>query len=87
MSKNSRDYYNKKIQSGNDKAFLRMLCDNLDIGVSILDEDLNYQFISNLVYESLGICPDDLSVGDPLSKCHDLMMACLLYTSPSPRDS
>ena len=81
MSKNSRDYYNKKIQSGNDKAFLRMLCDNLDIGVSILDEDLNYQFISNLVYESLDICPDDLSVGDPLSKCHDLMMASGLMTS------
>ena len=53
MSKNSRDDYNKKIQSGNDKAFLRMLRDNLDIGVSILDKDLNYQFISNLVYESL----------------------------------
>ena len=30
-----------------------MLCDNLNVGVSILDEDLNYQFISNLVYESL----------------------------------
>jgi len=80
VSKNSRDYYNKKIQSGHDKAFLRMLCDNLDIGVSILDEDLNYQFISNLVYESLDICPDDLSVGDPLSKCHDLMMASGLMT-------
>ena len=80
MSKNSRDYYNKKIQSGHDKAFLRMLCNNLDIGVSILDEDLNYQFISNLVYESLDICPDDLSVGDPLSKCHDLMMASGLMT-------
>ena len=80
MSKNSQDDYNKKIQSGNDKAFLRMLCDNLDIGVSILDKDLNYQFISNLVYESLDICPDDLSVGDPLSKCHDLMMASGLMT-------
>ena len=80
MSKNSQGDYSKKIQSGHDKAFLRMLCDNLDIGVSILDEDLNYQFISNLVYESLDICPDDLSVGDPLSKCHDLMMASGLMT-------
>jgi len=57
-----------------------MLCDNLDIGVSILDEDLNYQFISNIVYESLGISPDDLSVGDHLSKCHNIMMASGLMT-------
>jgi len=52
-----------------------MLCDNLDISVSILDEDLNYRFISSLVYEHLNISPDTLSVGDPLSKCHDLMIA------------
>jgi len=80
VSINSRDDYTKKIQSGHDKAFLRMLCDNLDIGVSILDEDLNYQFISNIVYESLGISPDDLSVGDHLSKCHNIMMASGLMT-------
>jgi len=70
-----QNIYDKKIQFGKDKAFLRMLCDTLDIGVSILDEDLNYQFISNLVYQDLDISPDDLSVGDPLSKCHDLMIA------------
>jgi len=71
----SQDNYDKKIEPGHEKAFLRMLCDNLDISVSILDEDLNYRFISSLVYEHLNISPDTLSVGDPLSKCHDLMIA------------
>ena len=75
MHDTSQQIYDKKIQQGHDKAFLQMLCDTLDIGVSILDEDLNYQFISNLVYQSLGISSDELTVGDPLSKCHDLMLA------------
>ena len=80
MPTTPQDIYDKKIQPGQDKAFLRMLCDTLDIGVSILDEDLNYQFISNLVYRDLRISPDDLSVGDPLSRCHELMIANGLMT-------
>jgi len=71
----SYDNYEKRIEPGHEKTFLRMLCDNLDISVSILDEDLTYRFISNLVYEQLNISPDTLSVGDSLSKCHDLMIA------------
>ncbi len=75
MPKNSLNHYDKKIQPGQDQQLLRMLCDTLDIGVSILDKDLNYRFISDLVYKQLDLCPDDLQVGDPLSKCHDLMLA------------
>jgi len=56
------------------EKFLNILCQHLDMGISIMDEDLNYQFISDGVYRQLGISPDDLHVGDPLSKCHDLML-------------
>ena len=75
MSKISSTTYDKKIEPGQDQALLRMLCDTLEIGTSILDENLNYRFISDLVYKQLDITVDDLQVGDPLSKCHDLMLA------------
>ena len=67
--------YDKKIQPGQDQKLLRMLCDTLEIGVSVLDKDLKYRFISEFVYKQLNIGPDELKVGDPLSKCHDLMFA------------
>ncbi|RKQ68835.1 signal transduction histidine kinase [Litorimonas taeanensis] len=54
--------------------FLDILCRHLDVSVSILDKDLNYQFISDAAYKQLGITPKQLKVGDPLSHCHDLMM-------------
>ena len=67
--------YDTKIQPGQDQQLLQMLCDTLEIGVSVLDKDLKYRFISDLVYKQLDICPEALMVGDPLSKCHDLMLA------------
>lgn len=54
---------------------LDYLCESLDISVSVLDQDLNYQFISSHTYEQLKIAPTDLKVGDPLSACHDAMFA------------
>ncbi len=80
MSKISSTTYDKKIEPGQDQALLRMLCDTLEIGTSILDENLNYRFISDLVYKQLDITVDDLQVGDSLSKCHDLMLANGLMT-------
>lgn len=59
---------------------LDFLCDHLDISVSVLDEDLNYQFISTKSYELLKIDPKDLKVGDPLSACHDAMFASGMLT-------
>ena len=70
----STDPYSRNIAPGRDTEFLRTLCDALDVGVSILDENLNYQFISNSVFRDLGVSKSELSVGDSLSKCHSLMM-------------
>ena len=75
MSENSATTYDKKIKPGQDQQLLRILCDTLEIGASILDENLNYRFISDIVYKQLGITDDELKVGDHLSKCHDLMLA------------
>lgn len=60
--------------------FLDMLCKHLDVSVSILDEDLTYQFISNATYKQLELKPGDLKVGDPLSRCHDLMLENGMFT-------
>ena len=66
--------YRKKVASGQDSKFLEILCNSLDVGVSILDEKLNYQFIGDAVYKSLNISTNELRVGDHLSRCHELML-------------
>ena len=68
------DPYRHHIVKGQDKIFLHALCDALDVNVSILDEDLNYQFIGDAVFKSLDIKPGAISVGDNLSQCHELMI-------------
>jgi len=70
-----QDPYKNKIAKGHDAEFLRLLCDSLDVGVSILDENLRYSFIGNAVYKNLKLSTDDLQIGDPLARCHDLMLA------------
>jgi len=70
----SANPYHHNIVAGRDSEFLRFLCDSLDVSVSILDQDLKYQFISKSVFRYLHIKEGELSVGDSLSKCHDLMM-------------
>ena len=67
-------FYRDKVASGQDSEFLEMLCNSLDVGVSILDENLNYQFIGDAVYKSLNISTNELRVGDHLSRCHELML-------------
>jgi len=71
----SQDIYDKRIQPGQEQLLLQMLCDTLDIGISIVDEDLRYRFISNVVYEQFRISPEDLQVGDPFAKSHELLLA------------
>ncbi len=60
--------------------YLNILSHNLQSGISVIDADMNYLFISQAVYRNLGITEDDLQPGDPLSKCHDLMLENGLFT-------
>ena len=57
-----------------DAEYARILSDHLVSGVSILDEQMNYVFISESVYDTIGIARDELVPGDHLSRCHDLMV-------------
>jgi len=51
----STDPYQHNIAPSQDAVFLRALCDALDVGVSILDKNLDYQFISKAVFRDLGM--------------------------------
>jgi len=57
-----------------DAEYTKILADNLMSGVSILDEDMNYLFISESTYENLDLDKGKLRPGDSLSKCHELMI-------------
>jgi len=63
-----------------DAEYLKILSETLLSGVSILDEDMNYLFLSNSVYNSIGATREQLKPGDPLSKCHEIMVANGLFT-------
>lgn len=63
-----------------DAEYAKILGETLVSGVSILDEDMNYLFISDSVYQNIGIARDQLSPGDPLTKCHELMLENGLFT-------
>lgn len=61
--------------------YAKILSETLASGVSILDENMNYLFISDSVYKNIGITHDQLGPGDPLSKCHELMVENGLFTA------
>ncbi len=50
-----------------------MLDQALDIGISILDEDLTYKYLNSAVYRELGISEDEIGPGDSLQTMHNLM--------------
>ncbi len=64
-----------------DAEYLKILAETLESGVSILDENMNYLFLSDAVYQNIGATRDQLKPGDPLSKCHDIMVANGLFTT------
>lgn len=78
MPNNQADTTAAKIRR--DAEYAKILAETLVSGVSILDEDMNYLFISDSVYSNVNITRDQLQPGDPLSKCHELMVANGLFT-------
>jgi len=64
-----------------DSEYLRILSETLESGVSILDENMNYLYLSDSVYSGIGATRDQLKPGDPLSKCHDIMFANGFFSS------
>jgi len=72
--------FSKRIVPNKDSEFIRLLDQALDVGVSILDENLIYQYIGREFYNQIQLHPSELNIGDPLSKTHELMKAKGLLT-------
>jgi PAS domain S-box-containing protein len=70
----------EQIINSRDAEYLKILAETLQSGVSILDENMNYLFLSDSVYENIGTTPSELGPGDPLSKCHEIMVQNGLFT-------
>ena len=62
------------IKSGHEIEILEALASSLTGSISILDENLDYCFLSPATYTNMGFSADELKVGDNLSDCHKLMV-------------
>ena len=61
------------VEPGQEREFLNMILQNLDVGVAILDEDMRYRLLSNASIRQLKLGEGDIQLGDPLSKMHAVM--------------
>ena len=59
---------------GMESEFFTLLDNALDIGISILDENLDYLYLNKAAAGTIGLDQSNFSVGDPLSKIHQLMI-------------
>jgi len=63
-----------RIETGKESELFQLLDEAVDVGISVLDENLNYIYINRSAAKTLQIKKDEFSVGDPLSKMHKLMV-------------
>ena len=62
------------IKPGYEIEILEALANSLTGSISVLDENLDYCFLSPATYTNMGFSADELKVGDNLSDCHKLMV-------------
>ena len=63
-----------RITSGMEEDLFQILDDALDIGISVLDEDLNYVYFNRAAANTLKLTEGEFAVGDNLKKCHEVMV-------------
>ncbi len=63
-----------RMQNGMEAELFHILDEALDVGVSVLDKDLNYLYINRSAAKTLHLKESNFNVGDPLSKVHKLMV-------------
>ncbi len=65
---------NFRITPGMEAELFQILDDALDVGISVLDKDLNYLYINRSAAETLHLREGEFVTGDPLSKVHKMMV-------------
>ena len=66
--------YKNHIKPGCESELLEMICDNVNVGIMILDGESRYRFINKTVYDHIGATDDELRVGQTFQECKDLML-------------
>ena len=61
-------------EAGREAEFLKILLDNIDVGVSILDADMRYRLISDTAYRNMKVDPARVPLGATLRDCHEAMI-------------
>ncbi len=69
-----RDIDGFRIKAGKETELFQLLDEALDVGISVLDENLNYVYINRSAAQTLQLKEGDFHVGDPLSKVHKFMV-------------
>ena len=69
-----RKIENFRIQPGMEEDLFQILDDALDVGISVLDENLNYVYFNRAAANTLKLTDGDFAVGDNLKKCHEVMV-------------
>jgi len=63
-----------RMQSGMEEELFHILDEALDVGISVLDKDLNYLYINRSAAKTLQLKEGNFNVGDSLSKVHRLLV-------------
>ncbi len=63
-----------RMRNGMETELFQILDQALDIGISVLDKDLNYLYINRSAADILQLKEGEFEVGDPLSKVHKMIV-------------
>ena len=74
------------IKNGMDEKIVDALAEGLNAGISILDEEMNYCFLSSAAYSLFGFDKSKLKVGNNLHDAHNLMIDMGLISQKSLED-
>ena len=69
-----RKIENYRITPGMEEDLFQILDDALDVGISVLDENLNYVYFNRAAADTLKLVEGEFAVGDNLKKCHEVMV-------------
>ncbi|MCF6220997.1 MAG: response regulator [Robiginitomaculum sp.] len=63
-----------RMHPGMEVELFQILDQALDLGISVLDKDLNYLYINRSAADTLQLTEDEFQIGDPLSKVHKMIV-------------
>jgi signal transduction histidine kinase/DNA-binding response OmpR family regulator len=63
-----------RMQNGMEAELFHILDEALDVGISVLDKELNYLYINRSAAKTLQLKEGNFNVGDPLSTVHKLLV-------------